>query len=124
MQLLKSDLNPYSKVFLVKGKEGNPASRTASKMSSRFFRVLSVSFLASLVWLALLLLSAFVLSESCSFVTRLLCFFVFLPCSTFPLGTFSERSLLFRGGFACWGRSFLRLLLLLYGLLILRCLLL
>ena len=37
MQLLKSDLNPYSKVFLLKGKEGNPAPRTASKLGSRFF---------------------------------------------------------------------------------------
>ena len=75
MQLLKSDLNPYSKVFLVKGKEGNPASRTASKMSSRFFRVISVSFLASFVWLALFLLFAFAFSVSCSFVARSLVFF-------------------------------------------------
>ena len=74
MQLLKSDPNPYSKVFLVKGKEGNPASRTASKMSSRFFSVISVSFLASFVWLALSRF-AFVFSVSCSFVTRSLVFF-------------------------------------------------
>ena len=78
MQLLKSDLNPYSKVFLVKGKEGNPASRMASKTSSRFFRAISVSFLASLVWLASFLLFAFVFSGRCSFVTRSLVLFLCL----------------------------------------------
>ena len=43
MHLLESDPSPYSKVFLVKEKKGNPASRTASNMASFFF----VSFLCS-----------------------------------------------------------------------------
>lgn len=61
MQVLKSDPSPYSKVFLVKGKGGNPASRRELAKAEFevvvFVCVLFFSRLVFCVWLSFVLFS-------------------------------------------------------------------
>ena len=107
MQLLKSDLNPYSRVFLLKGKEGNPASRTASKLGSRFFAWFLCHF--SRLWCGL----PFVFCSHFSSLLAVLCwlsplFFNFCAASRASQALFFERLLMCRCGFASPSRSSLR----------------